>query len=90
MCLMENMELLCMQSCRIWPHLAERAKSHGFSRVAAGTWHMISSYSGDELSKLMFVQRCVDPCLVMRDTSGISSRFDRATQKFLEVGRETQ
>ena len=84
------MELLCMQSCRIWPHLAARAKSHGFSRVAVGTWHMISSYSGDELSKHVFVQRREDPCLVMRDTSGISSRFGRATQKFLAVSRETQ
>ena len=52
MCLMGNMDLLCMQSCRIWPHLAARAKSHGFSRGAAGTWHMISSYSGDVCSAM--------------------------------------
>ena len=27
-------------------------KSHGFSRVAAGTWGIFSSYSGDVHSKL--------------------------------------
>ena len=35
-----------------WPHLAGRGKSHGFSRVAAGTWGIFSSYSGDVHSKL--------------------------------------
>ena len=40
----------------IGPHLAARGKSHGFSRVAAGTWGIFSSYSGDEPSKLVFVQ----------------------------------
>ena len=29
--------------------------SHGFSRVAALTWVMFSSYGGDEHSKLEFV-----------------------------------
>ena len=29
-----------------------RGKSHGFSRVAAGTWGIFSSYSGDVHSKL--------------------------------------
>ena len=31
----------------IGPHLAGRGKSHGFSRVAAGTSGIFSSYSGD-------------------------------------------
>ena len=31
---------------------AGRGKSHGFSRVAAGTWGIFSSYSGDVHSKL--------------------------------------
>ena len=31
-------------------------KSHGLSRVAAGTWVIFSSYGGDVLSKLEFVQ----------------------------------
>ena len=30
--------------------------SHGFSRVAAGTWGIFSSYGGDVLSNLEFVQ----------------------------------
>ena len=34
------------------PHLQGRGKSHGFSRVAAGTWGIFSSYSGDVHSKL--------------------------------------
>ena len=33
-----------------------RGKSHGFSRDAAGTWGIISSYGGDVHSKLEFVQ----------------------------------
>ena len=33
-------------------HLAGRGKSHGFSRVAVGTWGIFSSYSGDVHSKL--------------------------------------
>ena len=44
---------------------------HGISRVAAGTWGIFSSYSGDDHSKLHFVQRSQDSCLVMMDTSGI-------------------
>ena len=40
------------QSRGIGPHLAGRGKSHGFSRVAAGTWGIFSSYSGDVHSKL--------------------------------------
>ena len=69
------------------------ASSHGegshFSRVAAGTWGIFWSYSGDGPSKLVFVQRCQDSCLVMTDTSGISSRLGRATGTLLEVRRET-
>ena len=30
----------------IWPHLVARGKSHGFSRVAGGTWGIFSSYDG--------------------------------------------
>ena len=32
-----------------------RGKPHGFSRVAAGTWGIFSSYGGDVHSKLEFV-----------------------------------
>ena len=43
MCLMGNMELLCTPSRGIGLHLAVSGKSHGFSRVAAGPWHIFSS-----------------------------------------------
>ena len=65
-------------------------KSHGFSRVAVGTWDIFSTYGTDHPSKLVFVQRCQDSCLVMRDTSGISSRLGRAIQMLLEVRREAK
>ena len=71
MCLFGNMELLCTQSRGIGPHRSVRGKSHGFSRVSAGTWGIFSSYSGDGHSKLEFVQRSQDSCLLMMDTSGI-------------------
>ena len=45
-------------------------KSHEFSRGAAGTWCIFSSYGGDGHLKLRFVQRRQDFCLVMTDTSG--------------------
>ena len=48
-------QLLCMQCRGIGPHLVERGKSHGFSRVAAGMWGIFSSYDGDAQSK----QECV-------------------------------
>ena len=40
----------------IGPHLASRGKSHWFSRIAAGTWSIFSSYGGDVHLKLEFVQ----------------------------------
>ena len=55
-----------------------RGKSHGFSRLEAETWGIFSSYDGDGPSKLVFVQRRQDSCLVARDTSGFSSRLGRA------------
>ena len=38
MCLIGKTQLLCMQCRGIGPHLVARGESHGFSRVAAGTW----------------------------------------------------
>ena len=40
-------------------------------RVAAGTWGIFASYSGDGHSKLHFVQRSQESCLLTTDTSGI-------------------
>ena len=55
MCLIGKTQLLCMQCRGIVPHLLERRKSHEFSRVAAGTWDIFSSYDGDAHSKREFV-----------------------------------
>ena len=41
-----EMQLLCMQCRGIGPHLVARGKSHGLSRVAAGTWVIFSSSDG--------------------------------------------
>ena len=38
------------------PHLAARGKSHVFSRIAAVTWGIFSSYGGDVRSKLEMAQ----------------------------------
>ena len=55
MCLIGKRQLLCMQCRGIGPHLVARVKSHGFSRVAAGTRGIVSSYDGDAYSKREFV-----------------------------------
>ena len=64
--------------------------SHMISLVAAGTWVMFVSYSGDGHSKLHFVQRSQDSCVVMRDTSGIETRLGRVIQTLLDVRWETK
>ena len=51
--------------------LVARGKSHGFSRVGAGTWGVFSSYDGDAHSKREFVLYSQHTCLGMMDTSGI-------------------
>ena len=71
MCLVRNTILLCKKCRELKPHLLARVMCHGISRVAAGTWGIFESYSGDGHSKLHFVQRSQNSCVVMRDTSGI-------------------
>ena len=90
MCCVRNMELRCTQCGGITPHLLVRGKSHGFSRVGAGTCCIFLSYGVDNTSKLVFVQRCLDSFLVTRDTSGISSRLGRAIRTLLKVRWDTQ
>ena len=68
--LIANTELLSTQCRGIGPHLAASGKSHEFSRVAAGTWCIFSSYGGDGHLKLGFVQRRQDSYVVMMETSG--------------------
>ena len=72
------------------PHLPPRGMSHGISRVATGNWGIFSSYSEDGHSKLHFVQRSQDSCLVRMDTSGISTMFGKIIQTLLEVRWETK
>ena len=67
-----------MQCREIGPHLVMRGKSHGFFRIVAGTWGTFSSYGRVVHSKLVFVQRRQDSCLVMIYTAGISTRLGRA------------
>ena len=74
----------------IWPHLVVRGNSHGFSRVAAGTWGIFSSYGGNGHSKLIFVQRRQDSYLIMRDTSGISLKPGSAIETLLEVRQDIE
>ena len=85
-----NTELICKQCWGIGPHIVEKGKSHGFSQVAAGTWGIFSSYSGDDTSKLVFVHQCQDSCVVTRNTSGISTRLGRAIRMLLEAWQETE
>ena len=70
MTLIGNTELLSMKCRGIGPHLVAMGKSHEFSRVAAGTWCIFSSYGGDGDLKLGCVQRSQDSSLVMTVTSG--------------------
>ena len=79
-----------MQCRGIGPHHAKRGKSHGFSHVAVGTCGIFSSYGGYDPSKLVFVQQSQNSCLVMRDTSGISSWLGRAIQTLPEMRWKTQ
>ena len=55
MCLIGTKQLLSMQCRGIGPHLVARGKSHGFSRIAAGTLGIFSSYDGDAHSQRQFV-----------------------------------
>ena len=73
----------------IWTSSYARGMSHGISRIATGTWGIFSSYSRDGLSKLHFVQRSQNSCLVRTETSGIETRFGRIIQTLLEVRWET-
>ena len=74
----------------IEPHFLAREMSHGISHAVAGTWGIFPSYSGDGHSKLHFVQRSQDSCLVVMDTSGIKTRLERIIQTLLEVRGETK
>ena len=86
-CLIGNMVFLCMHRVGIGHNLDARGKSHEFSRVAAGTWGIFLSCSGDGHLKLGFDQRRQDSCLVTMDTSRIETMLDRTIRMLLEVKR---
>ena len=90
MCLVGNKILLCTKCRETKTHLPARGMCHGISPVAAGTLGIFPSYSEDGHSKLHFVQRSQDSCLVMMDTSGIYTRLERIIQTLLEVRWETK
>ena len=50
-----------------------------------GTCGIFSIYDGDGPTKLEFVQRTQDSCVVAGDTSGLFSRLGRAIGMPLEV-----
>ena len=89
-CLIGNKELLCTQCGVIGPRLVARRKSHWFSRIAAGTWGIFSSYGRNGHSKLELVHQRQDSCLVTTDTSGIYTRPGRTIRTLLEVRQKTE
>ena len=89
-CLIGNMEILSTQCRGIGPPLAGRWKAHEFSRVAAGTWGIFSSYGVDGYLKLGFVQRSQESCLGMTHTSGSYIRLGRTIRTLLEVRWESK
>ena len=80
-CLIGEKQLLWKQCRGIGPHFARRGKSHWFSRVAAGTWGIFSSYSGDVHSKLEFVHWSQEPVKVWGTTQecklGVAGKYRR-------------
>ena len=48
---------IALQAMQVnWASSRGEGKSHGLSRVEAGTWGFLLSYGGDGPSKLVFVQ----------------------------------
>ena len=72
----------------IRPDLEGRGKSNHFSQVVAGTWVIFSECDGDGASRLMYVQRHQDSYILVRDTSGFSSRLGRVIGMPLKVRQE--
>ena len=72
MCLIGKTQLLCMQCRGIGPHREARGKSHGFSRVAAGTWGIFSSCDGKG-TKVLYIHVLHKNLFVILFTSSASS-----------------
>ena len=61
-----------------------------FFSSCGGNRVIFTIYGGDDPSKPFFDQRNQDSCLVMRDTSGISTSLGRAIWTLLELRSETK
>ena len=61
-----------------------------FFSIYGGNLGYILEFCRDGNSKLVFVQRSQDSCLISRDSSGISPKHGRAIQTFLDVSRVTE
>ena len=90
MSLIGKTQLLCVQCRELGPHLVARGKSHGFWRVAAGSWVIFSCYGMDVHSKLKFVQRSQHTCLGTRDTSRMQTTLGRTICMPLEIKKEVR
>ena len=75
-----------------WNRASSRAEGDVscFSRFAVGTRGILSSYDWGGDSRLLFIRRRQDSCLLARDTSRFFSRFGRAIGMPLKLRRETQ
>ena len=69
------------------PHLVARGKSPEFSRVAAVTWGIFSSYGGDGHLKLRFVPRNQDSCEDMQTPRDVKLCFAGKYGRFCRSGR---
>ena len=67
-----------------------KAEFSEFFSSCGGILANILELRQDGYSKLIFVLRSQDSCLVTRDTSGISSRLARVIRTLLDVRWETQ
>ena len=80
MCLIGKAQLLHLQCRGVGPHLVARGKSHGFSRVAAGTWGSVedreSFSSRDDMGCTEHSSICSteidDPLYLRRLSQGVS------------------
>ena len=72
------------------PHFALRGQSPGFSRVDAGNFGFLSSYDGDLMELLMWLQESPVSMRVARGLSGFLSHLCRGLSPHLELRPQPQ